>query len=194
MTAGQRLDQMVLEQMFHEPVSADENLGWLHAALVNDGLEVLPKAIKFVEAYDPSDLECPLRSEARLLTAVIYAHAIDASNIRLRSIERGRTFIHLLERTILRRRSLKDDGRNRVLEIHLKQMRGISIKDGLIRDSLAKQLRVKMSESEFRKFLEYLITEDPAYPGWSRIVGWAKMPKDEVHRYYKAYLKFKKSN
>ncbi len=194
MTADQKMEQMVLEVMFHPPTNDDENHGLLHDHLVKDSTDVLPKAIEYLQTYDPTETKCRSRSEARVLTAVIYAGAVDGSTIRLRSIESGRTFLRLLEALVERRQSIHDDTRNRLLGTHLKQMQGISIKDGMIREALAKQFKVEMSEAELRNFCEHLILVDSTYPSWTQIVGWApEMPPDEARRYYEAYLKFKKT-
>lgn len=109
----------------------------------------------------------------------------------------GRLTIQALEHAIERRRKAKlnpeeYDGRGNLLTTFLKGLKGQNIKDGLIEETLEKRHDIKMSEAELMKFIDFLISLDPAYPSWTKIFFWGEMTQAESDRYYQAYLKFKK--
>lgn len=198
MTPEEKMDQMVLEQMFHLPAFDDDNYKLLHLYIINDGIKILPKAIEYMNEYDPNVQECKERSNARLLTAAMYIDIVDSAKFRIRAIENGRLAINALEQAIERQRKSrsdagKDDGRGKLFSTFLEGIKGQTIKDDLIKETLEKQYNIKMSEAELIEFTNFLISLDPAYPSWTKVLGWAEMTQAESDRYYRAYLKFKEN-
>lgn len=196
MSPEEKMDQMVLEQMFHVPAFDDDNYSLLHLYIINDGIKILPKAIEYMNEYDPNVQECKERSNARLLTAAMYIDIVDSAKFRIRAVENGRVAINALEQAIERRRKSRldadnYDGRGNLLSVFLDGLKGLTIKDGLIKESLEKQYNIKMSEAELIEFTNFLISLDPAYPSWTKVLGWAEMTKAESDLYYRAYQKFK---
>jgi len=198
MSPEEKMDQMVLEQMFHLPAFDDDNYTLLHLYIINDGIKILPKAIEYMNEYDPNVQECKERSDARLLTAAMYIGKVDHAKFRIRAIENGRLAINALEQAIERQRKSRldaddYDGRGKLLSVLLDGPKGRSIKDDLIKETLEKHYNIKMSEAESVEFTNFLISLDPAYPSWTKGLGWAEITKAESDLYYKAYLKFKKT-
>jgi hypothetical protein len=196
MSPEEKMDQMVLEQMFHLPALDDDNFTLLHLYIINDGIKILPKAIEYMNEYDPNTQECKQRSDARLLTAAIYIDSVDSAKFRIRAIENGRVAINALEQAIERRRKSRldaddYDGRGNLLSTLLTGPKGRATKDELIEETLEKQYNIKMSEAELIEFTNFLISLDPAYPSWTNILGWAEMTQAESDRYHQAYQKFK---
>ncbi len=197
MSPEEKMDQMVLEQMFHAPWDNDDNYDLLHLKIIEDSNKVLPTAIKYLNEYDPNVQKCKERSNTRMFTAAMYLNNVDNAKFRIRSTETGRLAIRSLEQVIERRRKAKlnpdeYDGRGNLLTTFLKGLKGQNIKDGLIEETLEKRYNVKMSEAELMKFTDFLISLDSAYPGWTNIFFWGEMTQAESDRYYQAYLKFKK--
>lgn len=186
-----RLRLMVSEQMYHVYDMNDENFKLLHHYLIQDGVKIVPTASQYLEEYDPQS-PCKEKQAAQLLTATIYLTAVDSAKIRLRSNEIGKRAIENLEKAIERRRSSKksDDKNNTIFDTSVEQIKGKNIKDGLIQKSLEEKFGVKISDGELLQFIEYLISLDPEYPGWTKVVGWSEMSDDEAERYLKAYNKF----
>jgi hypothetical protein len=198
MTPEERMDQMVLEQMFHLPAFSDDNYDLLHNYLVQDGIKVLPKAIEYTNKYDPTVLECHDRNDVRLLTSAIYINLIDSANVRLRGVESGRAAIISLELAIKRRADFDDksdqyERRTRLLTALLNQVKGRSIKDGLIQHALKKHHNIALSNSELTEFVDFLIKHDPKYPSWTHVEGFAEISLEESARYFQAYQKFTKT-
>lgn len=196
MSPEEKMDQMVLEEMFHQPALDDDNYRLLHLYIINDGIKILPKAIEYMNEYDPNTQECKQRNDERLLTAAEYLNAVDSAKFRIRAIENGQVAIKALEQAIKRRRKSRldvddYDGRGKLLSVLLDGLKGRAIKDGLVKETLEKQYNIKMSEAELTEFTNYLISIDPAYPSWTNVLGWAEMTQAESERYHQAYLKFK---
>ncbi len=196
MSPEEKMDQMVLEQMFHVGAYNDDNYKLLHLYIINDGIKMLPKAIEYMNEYDPNIQECKERSDARLLTAAMYIDIVDSAKFRIRAYENGRLAIKALEQAIERRRisrsdDSKHDGRGNLFSTFLEGIKGRSVKDELIEETLEKQYNIKMSEAELIEFTNFLISLDPAYPSWTNVLGWAEMSKTESDLYYRAYQKFK---
>lgn len=195
MSPEEKMDEMVLEQMFHAPWDNDESYKNLHLALIEDAENIIPRAIEFLDEYDPEILVCKDRNNARLLTAAIYLDTIDSAKIRIRGIEDGRTAIKALEHAIERRQRIiseKDfDGRQNLLNSLLKGIKGRTIKDGLIQKTLNERYKLKISEEELDRFIEFLIDLDPSYPAWTHVLGWAEMTPEEVKKYHQTYLTFR---
>lgn len=197
MSPEEKMDQMVLEQMFHAPWDDDANYHQLHLLIIGDGVKILPTAIEYLNEYDPNARECQARNNARLLTAAMYIDNVDSGVFRIRAVENGRLAIQALEQAIERRHKARPDkdeydSRGNLLSVLLRKIKGRCIKDGLIKKTLEDRYKIKMSEEELMEFVEYLISIDPAYPSWTKILGWAEMTEAEADRYHQAYLQFKK--
>ncbi len=102
MSPPDRMDQMVLELMFHSPLE-DDNHQTLHSLIIEDGVKILPKASEYANGYDPNSRECKTRNEARLLASANFMNVVDSAKFRLRAIEEGRLAIDALERAIERK-------------------------------------------------------------------------------------------
>lgn len=196
MSPEEKMDQMVLEEMFHLPALDDDNYDLLHRYIINDGIKILPKAIEYMNEYDPNAKECKERSDARLLIAAMYIVNVDTAKFRIRAVENGRVAIKAFEQASERwRKSRSDtgkhDSRENQFSNFLDGLKGRAIKDGLIKETLEKQHNIKMSEAELTEFTNFLISLDPAYPGWTKVLFWAEMTKEESDRYHQAYMKFK---
>jgi hypothetical protein len=196
MSPEEKIDQMVLEQMFHAPWNNDGNYNLLHLLIIEDGIKILPKAIEYMNEYDPNVQECEERRDARLLTAAMYINIVDSAKFRIRAIENGQLAINAFEQAIERQRKYRSDagkdvGRGKLFSTFLEGIKGQTVKDGLIEETLEKQHNIKIWKAESIEFTNFLISLDPAYPSWTKVLVWAEMTKEESDRYYQAYLKFK---
>lgn len=193
MSPKERMERMVLEQMFHQPAFEDTDYNALHDQLIQDGLAILPTAVAYLDAYNPTASDCASREEARLLTAAIYLNLVDNAKIRLRADANGRSAINALERAIQRQRTSEANepasGRNKLLMVLLDQMKGLNIKDGLIRETLERK-DVRLSDEDLLGFTRFLISRDPTYPAWTNLIGSGEMSTSETGRFYDAYLKW----
>jgi|GEM_PF-5218011 len=197
MTAEEKMDQMVLEQMFHAPWTYDENYDLLHLLIIEDGIKILPKAIEYINEYDSNVQKCKKRNYSRLLTAVMYLSAVDDAKSRIRATEKGQTAINALEQAFERQRKSNANSYEKyrdtegILADSLKGLKGRNIKDGLIKKTLEERHQIKISDAELMEFTDFLISLDPGYPSWTKIYGWGEMESVESTRYYEAYQKFK---
>ncbi len=201
MTPEQKMDQMVLEQMFHAPWDNDENHELLHRYLVENGPEILPTAIKFITEFDPAVAECRERNRTRLFTAAMYLSNIDNAKFRIRSTEHGTLAIIELEKAIERRRKAMPDpeahdSRKNLLALFLEGLVGRTIKDGFIKETLKERYKIELSEAELVEFSDFLTLLDPTYPSWTHIwnttvPGAPGMTTTESERFHQAYRMFK---
>lgn len=198
MTPAQRIDEEVKEQLYHMPDIDDYGVSSLNKYIRKDGVRVLPVLVEYMNAYDPkSASKCDRK---RFYIAFARSSDLDNIVIRLRGTKEGLLTIEALERAIGRMREAGlDDPKYGYLSdfdfasLHLKELKGINIQDGKIRDTLRVRHNVEITDEKLVEFSNFLISLDPTYPSWSETGEYGPpMLLKESKKYYDAYLKFKK--
>jgi hypothetical protein len=141
--------------------------------------EALPVLERIIDRFNPTSRK--LRS--RELNAYSYAaegflEGWDEKFVRLRGSPDGLKAIEAMERLADRMRAAHYDtarssgeysrqARLGAVELEVKSMRGISLYDEAIADTLRIKYGIKLSGDDLKQFVEYLIKKDPHYPSWS---------------------------
>lgn len=196
MTLAHRINEELKEQLHHMPAGAgDEYLLLLSEYIRMDGVKVMPVLTEIANQHKPNTTS---RCERlRFFVAVFTANDIDEGSIRLRGTKEGLSTIEALEGALQRMKEAGFDNEKYEKDYYyyledLKRLRGTSIRDSIIRDTLRVKHNIQMSDNELLEFSNFLTSLDPTYPGWSKIES-ATPPlvlKDSK-KYYEAYLKFK---
>lgn len=197
MTPAQRINEEVKEQFYHMPAGAgDPYPSLLPEYIRKDGVKAMPVLTEMANQYNPNTTSRCERM--RFFVAFLIANDIDEAVIRLRATKEGLSTIEALEGALRRMNEAGFDNeqqKRRDYEPYmgnLKRLRGGSIKDGIIQDTLRLKHNIQMSEEELLEFSNFLTALDPTYPGWSEIES-ATPPlvMKDSKKYYEAYLKFK---
>src|SRR5262249_41673676 len=120
---------------------------------------------------------------SRQLNAYSYAaegflEGWDEKIVRLRGSPDGLRAIEAVKRLADRMRAAHYDtarssgeysrhARLDVVLLTIDQMRGISLYDEALADTLRIKYGITLSQDELKQFVEYLIRKDPGYPSWS---------------------------
>ncbi len=62
-----------------------------------------------------------------------------------------------------------------------------------MRELLVSEFGVKLSDKEFLRFVGFLTSTDPTYPGWTPRVNMSRDLRKNKAKYYEAYLRFQKA-
>ncbi len=216
MTPEQRIDEWVKEYSHRFDLS-DEQRGLIRKYIELDGLKALPRAIDYLNEYDPTRPNGnKIRNIDRFESCQIMLGFIDGFAVRLRASEEGRRAIDALERSAKRMRAAgfridqveynSDNSLLKVTEIKIKQAKNIGSTDETIQDTFRFLYKIKLSDAELLDFSNYLTERYPDYPSWSKgktvkdntEISPAGLPVintmlEKPERYYEAYLEFKKT-
>jgi len=176
-------------------------------------LRVAAQLAKIIDAYDPGNKSRSREKADRAYEAGILVTSIDERAIRLRASAEGRAAIQAMKRlsqNMLAAHFDKDednDQNRRRYELQIsfiEEVEGVNNCDHAIENTLRLRYKIHFSEGELRRFVDYLITADPLYPGWSgreeykdltqrneagNPIWYLIMKKPEP--FYKAYVQFK---
>ncbi len=197
MTPSQRIYEMILEQENHNSIN-DRQDYLIQKYIRMDGIEGWAHLIEMMETYDPKHLR-----DLRFYTAARIASDIDERSFRLRGSPEGQKIIDAIERVSARRKA--EGERYSYPEGDIRRLKGVSMTDDTIRETLLIKYRIEISDSELLEFSNYLVKFDPAYPLWSKQI-YVKIypPKNSSrepymthimanpNRFHQAYLAFKK--
>lgn len=177
------------------------------------GLKALPVISEYIDSYDHKNRsEC---TESRFATVSSLISDIDRFDFRLRGTKEGRETIASLENA-LQQIVTAEPGLNftngsksrhqPAAFMFLRQFKGINLADRNVADTLWVRYKVKLSDDELLEFTNYLISQDPKYPGWSTdefIKDYSRINEagnpaqvyvyNDAKRFYDAYLDFKGS-
>lgn len=185
----------------------------LESYISRDGLKAVPHLAAIVDDYDPSrtagdSKERNARSEA----AEGFLGYIDGNVVRLRGSDEGRKAIKAMRALLERMRTAHfDSGENydrrntyEILADGVKEVEGINYCDESIRSTLKLRYKISLSDKELSDFTNYLILQDPYYPGWSEREEYKDMTQrneagnpiwyvvmKKPERLYNAYLQYK---
>ncbi len=212
MTPEQRVEEYCTEYVRHS-VTDDDYQHLLESCIGHDGVKAVPHLVKIIDVYDPARLQAggKERSE-RFDAASILLSEMDETVVRLRASDEGRKAIKAMTALLERMRAAHFDTgesyhrRNtyEILAFSLKSIQGINLRDEAIRDTLRLKYNISLSDSETLNFANYLVLQDPTYPGWSETELYKDMNRrneagnplqylvvKKVEPFYKAYLNFK---
>jgi hypothetical protein len=137
--------------------------------------------------------------EVRFFTALAMASDYDEQVVRLRSTEGGRVAISsaLTALKAMVDAGLADDEKHPYNKAHfglylLESLRGINQEDQAIREVLASDYRVQLSDRDLAEFVDFLTTTYPTYPSWTPRVNMGRDLRPSKKKYYDAYLEFRK--
>jgi hypothetical protein len=178
MTPDQRVEEYCREHARHLFPSHREYVALLTKYLRQDGLKVIPQVIREIEAYDPTRRESAGEQKFRRYEGANFIlGGLDVKVFRVRAFEEGRQSIEAIRRSIVRMRAARFDNPKEVgYEMHrryevslgyLKYREGLSLTDESIQDTLKHGYGITLSDGELLDFVNYLISQDPYYPGWS---------------------------
>jgi hypothetical protein len=197
MTPRQLVEEEVQNQMDVTRDMSDKYWVLTHKYLRERAVTVIPILTEYLNAYDPANRA--VCDERRYSMASTSLADIDRASVRLRGIAEGRPAIAAMESSIVRmkaagfeKRGVQSSLPSSLLD--LPQLKGSNISDGEIRDTLQAKKNVKMSDAEFERYIDYLVSVDPRYPTWIKLEpGYRPRPLlIDPSRFYQAYLKFKK--
>jgi hypothetical protein len=178
MTPDQRVEEYCREHASHLFLYHIEYADLLTKHLRQDGLKVMPQVIQEIEAYDPTRRESAGQQKFRRYEGANFIlDVLDVKVFRVRAFEEGRKAIEAIRRSIERMRAAHFDNPKEVeYEMHrryeaslgyLKDREGFSLTDESIQDTLKYNYNITLSDNELLDFVNYLISQDPYYPGWS---------------------------
>lgn len=216
MTPEQRVEEYCREYARHGLWHRDYTKS-LGDSIMRDGLRAVPPLVKIIGEFDPTSpgSDDKNKYEASSAAAILLG-SLDAY-FRLRAFEQGRAAInavrHLGEQMHKGHYdTTPDEGeRSKALRYQItlgiqKDLEGNSDYDRAIRDTLELRYKVKLSDKDLLDFSNYLISQDPRYPAWSKTDWYVDHNKlneagnplqyrtiQNIDPFYKEYLKFKAS-
>ncbi|HZS08933.1 MAG TPA: hypothetical protein VFD58_29115 [Blastocatellia bacterium] len=157
----------------------------LEEYLRKDGPRAFPQVIREIEAYDPTRRTGASEEKFRRYEGAVFILShFDCRVFRVRAFGDGRRAIDALkllsEKLRIAHSNSKEDDEyemKRRYELHLsyiEALEGISIADEAIRDTLKLKYDIRLSDDDLLNFINYLISRNPYYPGWSE----SKMHKE----------------
>ena len=217
MTPAQKVNEWCNEQV-HYRFDLDDNHGSLIEKYIwRDGLKALPRVIEITDEYDPTRASGRRGDKDERFDAMLMLLSdLDNRVVRLRGPEEGRRAVDALERAINRMRmagySQKDQVKWSKYERldfamnNLDWVKGISLVDDEVKDTLWVRYTILLSKEELLAFSNFLVARDPTYPSWSETdfmkdytrVSEAGYPL-QVHifrkpeRFYETYMEFKRT-
>lgn len=216
MTPAQRVDEWVNEYVYHR-FALHEQQDMLRKVVILDGLKAMPRIIEIVNEYDPTRYrEGKGRRGERFDACWQMLGYIDHDVVRLRGSEEGKQALDALERAFGRMKAAgygqpdqdkwAQDGRFFLVEMQIKDLRGINITDEGIQTTFRLEYKITLSNADLLEFSNFLTANYPQYPSWSErdfIKDYTQINEagnplqmyavKKPERYYEAFLDFKKT-
>jgi len=214
MTPEQRVEESCREYARHKYQMCDYQ-DLLESYIGRDGIKSVPEIIKVINEYDPTRREGRSKEkDLRCENAQMLLSFLDTGVFRLRAVEEGRKALEAVKRLIERMRAADFDsldtyeynkqGRYQNSLLSIKEMEGINYCDEAIRNTLKHKYNILLSDQKMLDFVNYLISQDAYYPGWSKR-DWYRDPNRlnekgfplryvriiNLDPFYQAYLKYK---
>jgi len=180
--------------------------------LRQDGLKAMHQVIQEIDAYDPTRRAAASEEKFRRYEGANFILGdLDAKVFRVRAFEEGRKAIEAIRRSIERMRAAHFDNPKEVeYEMHrryelsleyLNKREGLSLTDEGIQDTLKYKYNITLPDDELLDFVNYLISQDPYYPGWSEREMRKEDPRNASSKwlflyknpepFHRAYLEYK---
>ena len=180
MTPEQRVEEYCRESLRHRHDLDDNYWDLLHTYVSRDGIKAVPQLVKIIDEYNPTQPNSRSRERYDRCDAAwgLLDH-LDKNVVRLRGSpsEQGRKGIEAMRRLVDRMRAGHFDTatgdeyakqlRYQATLATVEHMEGINWCDESIRDTLKLRYKISLSDKESLDFTNYMISQDPYYPGWS---------------------------
>lgn len=212
MTPERRVEEFCREYVRHGLADSDYGI-LIEGFLYRDGLKAVTYLAMIIDEYDPTRRDGASKERApRAYAATTFLPQMDANVVRLRGSDEGRKAIKAMRVLLERMRTAHfDSGENYdrrntydILADGVKEVEGINYCDESIRSTLTLRYKISMSDKELSDFTNYLISQDPYYPGWSEREEYKDMTQrneagnpiwyvvmKKPERFYNAYLQYK---
>jgi hypothetical protein len=199
MVPEQLIDEKAKEWNYHASLMDNYGMFTLDSYLDKMGAEIIPVLSKLSQEFASRPLSAC--QQERFFTAFALAADVDQQVVRLRSIKEGRSAIAGATLAIekMKGAGLGDDATHPYNKSHfgeylLDSILGTTGFDDQIRELLFSQYRIRLSDRQFVKFVDYLTTTVPRYPSWTPRINMSRDLRLNKKRYYGAYLKFKRES
>jgi hypothetical protein len=198
MTPEQLINESTKEWDYHASLMDKYGMFTINSYTDKIGVEIIPVLTKVAKSFASRPLsEC---QQDRFFTAFATASDVDQQIVRLRSIKEGRVAIAAAAEALERMRDagLGNDSTHPYNKSHfgeyiLDSVRGTTDFDDQIRKLLASQFRIRLSDQQFVKFVNFLTSTYPTYPSLTPSVNMGRDLRPHKKRYYEAYLKYKRT-
>jgi hypothetical protein len=212
-TPEERVEEACREYARHGFADSDYQ-DLLDSFILRDGLKAVTAIVKVTDEYDPTRPKGASKArDARCFAAERLLGQLDENVVRLRASQEGAKGIEAMRRLVERMRATHfhtaesydaNQRRYKGSLFILRRMEGTNGCDEAIKNTLRIKYKVSLSDTEFSDFVNYLVSQDPHYPGW----GQKEEYKDVTQRneagyhlwftivkkpdpFYQAYLKYK---
>jgi hypothetical protein len=214
MSAEQHVNEYCREYARHD-VSHMEYGNLLADYIMLDGLKAIPALVKAINEFDPTRSTSKGEKDRVCEAAEVMLSDIDQHVVRLRAVEEGKAAIDAMRTLVERMRTAHFDtamsegeysrkARFGIALFHLQDLEGNNNYDRSIQHTLALRYRIELSDLELAQFVNYLASQDPHYPTWSRTAWYRDLSKrneagnplqyrvvESVEPFYKAFLEFR---
>lgn len=197
MTPEELIDEDSKHWNYHVGLMDEYGMFKLNSYSEKIGVAIIPVLSKIAIEFRSRPLsKC---QQERFFNAFAIAADVDEQTVRLRSSEQGRTAIRAAYEAV---RAMKEAGLGKTTEytmfpfgLHLlDQVYGTNDNDNSMRELLASEYSIKLSEEEFVRFVEFLTSQDPTYPSWTPRIDMSRDFRKNKKKYHDAYLEFKKKS
>jgi hypothetical protein len=179
MTPEQLVDEWCAEWVQHGYDINDKYSDLLEDYISRDPIKAMYPAARIIDQYDPTTSQGRSKTKGnRADAAQTLLGDLDETVIRLRGSAEGRIAMESLRRLVQRMEAAHFNaadtsdqwrrGRYEILVPDLREMEGMNICDEVIRDTLRIRHNIAMSDQAMLQFVNYLVSKDPSYPGWSK--------------------------
>ena len=175
-------EQRVLEYCDHSVNHAihfpNDYTKFFDQLLAKDGVKVFPPIIKILDEFDPAKMTYGFDKHFKRYEAVqLLLLDIDSNFFRVRGVEEGRNAIaasvRAYERMVARNNKYNKPSTDEMWRrVHLswnflELLKGVTISDQCVKDTLKVKYEVDLTEKELLDFVNYLIAHNPQYPSSS---------------------------
>ena len=190
MTPDQRV-QEYCDEYYHHAFWDSDYIDILNKYILQDEIKALPAITQIIAEFDPTNPTANSRErDARAFAAEGLLSQVDGRVIRLRAIPEGRTAIDAITRLVQRMLAAhfdtadvtqsehSDRYRYQATREEAAEVRGLNIFDHNMQDTFRIRYKIILTDKQTLDFVNYLISQDPRYPGWSTMEEY----KDMRHR------------
>jgi hypothetical protein len=214
MTPERLVDEYCTEYIRHRYDVLDRYRNVLEDYISRNAVNAMLLSARIIDQYDPTTQDGGSKARGDRADAVwILLLDLDRNFIRLRGSEEGRVAIESIRRLVQRMEAARFDardeydywrqGRYNSLRDYLHEAEGINYCDEAIRHTLTLKYKIELSDQALLQFVNYLMSKDPRYPGWSKreqyedltqrneagnTIGYLIMKNPEP--FYNAYLEY----
>src|SRR5262245_8842817 len=190
MTPDQRVEEYCDEYYHHEFWDSDY-IDILNKYILQDEIKALAAITQIIDEFDPTDPKANSRErDARAFGAEDLLSQVDARAVRVRGISEGKTAIAALNRLVKRmlaahfdtadvnKSEHSDRYRYQTTREQAAEFAGLNMFDRNMQDTFRIRYGIRLSDKQTLHFVNYLISHDARYPGWSDMEDY----KDMKHR------------